>query len=81
MTACDYLPPPPPQLVATVGPCTCGPTTSDRVYHKWPLVIAGGPSRLLYVGMHIRVRVGVGPHYPLGSPTMANGGAHPPICR
>ena len=71
--------PPPPPLVAIVGPCTCGPSTFNRAHHKWPPLMGGGPSHLLYVGMHKGARVGVGPHYPLGSPTMANGGARPPI--
>ena len=73
MTARDYAPPPPPPLVAIVGPCTCGPSTFNRVHHDWTPLMGGGPSRLLYVGMHIRVRVGVGPHYPVESPTMENG--------
>ena len=72
--------PPPPPLVAIVGPCTCGPITFNRVHQDCTPWVGGGPSPLLYVGMHIHVRVGVGPHYPVGSATMANGGAHPPIC-
>ena len=72
------VPPPPPHpLVAIVGPCTCAPSTFGRVHYEWRPLIGDGPSRLLYVGRDIRARVGVGPRYPLGSPTMANGCAHP----
>ena len=74
VSARDY---PPPLLVAIVGPSTCGPST---FHHDWTPLVGGGPSRVLYAGMHIRVRVGVGPHYPLSSSTMENGGVHPPIC-
>ena len=80
MSASDYAPPTPTPLVAIVDPCTCEPSTFNRVHHDWTPLVGGGPSHLLYVGMHRRVRVGVGPHYPLGSPTMANGGVNPPIC-
>ena len=39
VTARDYAPPPP--IVAIVGPCTCGPSTFNRVHHDWTPLVGG----------------------------------------